>query len=210
MLSKRTLVTCALPYANGPIHLGHMVEHIQTDIWVRFLRSCGEDVLFLCADDTHGTPVELNAAKQGLTPEEFVARFHVEHQKDFADFDVKFDSFHSTNSPENKHYAELIYGRLKERTLGIRFSPFMSHARSKKTLRESRPRGARSTLRCRRRMAYLIAAASSSRFATCRRLARALLRQLHTRPREGAEAFVCGLGAGSSCRSSTSTGAAAL
>ena len=114
MLSKRTLVTCALPYANGPIHLGHMVEHIQTDIWVRFLRSCGEDVLFLCADDTHGTPVELNAAKQGLTPEEFVARFHVEHQKDFADFDVKFDSFHSTNSPENKHYAELIYGRLKD------------------------------------------------------------------------------------------------
>jgi methionyl-tRNA synthetase len=113
-LSKRTLVTCALPYANGPIHLGHMVEHIQTDIWVRFLRSCGEDVLFLCADDTHGTPVELNAAKQGLTPEEFVARFHVEHQKDFADFDVQFDSFHSTNSPENKHYAELIYGRLKE------------------------------------------------------------------------------------------------
>jgi methionyl-tRNA synthetase len=114
LLSKRTLVTCALPYANGPIHLGHMVEHIQTDIWVRFLRSCGEDVLFLCADDTHGTPVELNAAKQGLTPEEFVARFHVEHQKDFADFDVKFDSFHSTNSPENKHYAELIYGRLKD------------------------------------------------------------------------------------------------
>ena len=113
-MSKRTLVTCALPYANGPIHLGHMVEHIQTDIWVRFLRSCGEDVLFLCADDTHGTPIELNAAKQGMTPEAFVARFHVQHQQDFADFDVKFDAFHSTNSPENKHYAELIYGRLKE------------------------------------------------------------------------------------------------
>ncbi len=113
-MSQRTLVTCALPYANGPIHLGHMVEHIQTDIWVRFLRSCGEEVLFLCADDTHGTPIELNAAKLGMKPEEFVARFHVEHQKDFADFDVKFDYFHSTNSPENKHYAELIYGRLKD------------------------------------------------------------------------------------------------
>ncbi len=113
-MSKRTLVTCALPYANGPIHLGHMVEHIQTDIWVRFLRSCGEEVLFLCADDTHGTPIELNAAKAKVTPEEFVARFSVEHQKDFADFDVKFDAYHSTNSAENKHYVELIYGRLKD------------------------------------------------------------------------------------------------
>src|SRR4051812_40083961 len=113
-MSQRTLVTCALPYANGSIHLGHMVEHIQTDIWVRFLRSCGEEVLFLCADDTHGTPIELAAAKLGLKPEDFVARFHVEHQKDFADFDVKFDWYHSTNSVENKHYAELIYGRLKD------------------------------------------------------------------------------------------------
>src|SRR3954465_2076944 len=109
-MSKRTLVTCALPYANGPIHLAHMVEHIQADIWVRFQRSCGEDVLFLCADDTHGTPIELNAAKQGMTCEEFVARFSVEHQRDFADFDVRFDQYHSTNSPENKHYAEYIYG----------------------------------------------------------------------------------------------------
>ncbi len=113
-MSKRTLVTCALPYANGPIHLGHMVEHIQTDIWVRFLRSCGEDVLFLCADDTHGTPIELNAQKQGLKPEDFVARYSVEHQKDFADFGIGFDYYHSTNSPENKAYAELIYGRLKD------------------------------------------------------------------------------------------------
>ena len=112
-MSKRTLVTCALPYANGSVHLGHMVEHIQTDIWVRFLRSAGEDVLFLCADDTHGTPIELSAQKAGVTPEAFVARFHVEHQKDIGDFDVKFDFFHSTNSPENKHYALLFYGRLK-------------------------------------------------------------------------------------------------
>jgi methionyl-tRNA synthetase len=110
----KTLITCALPYANGPLHLGHMVEHIQTDAYVRFLRSCGEDVVFLCADDTHGTPIELSAQKAGKTPEEFVARFHEEHQKDLKDFDVVFDYFHSTNSPENKHFAELIYGRLNE------------------------------------------------------------------------------------------------
>ena len=113
-MAKKTLITCALPYANGPVHLGHMVEHIQTDAYVRFLRSCGEDVLFLCADDTHGTPIELSAQKAGKTPEEFVARFSQEHQKDFKDFDVEFDWYHSTNSPENKHYAELIYGRLKD------------------------------------------------------------------------------------------------
>ncbi|MBI3184207.1 MAG: methionine--tRNA ligase [Myxococcales bacterium] len=110
----KTLVTSALPYANGPIHLGHMVEYVQTDIYVRFLRSCGEDVIYLCADDTHGTPIELNAAKQGVAPEQFVRRFYEEHQRDFADFDVKFDHFWSTHSPENRRYAELIYSRLKE------------------------------------------------------------------------------------------------
>ncbi|WP_342381230.1 methionine--tRNA ligase [Myxococcus stipitatus] len=113
-MAERTLVTSALPYANGPIHLGHAVEYIQTDIYVRFLRSCGKDVVYFCADDTHGTPIELNAAKQGLKPEEFIARFQDEHQKDFHDLDVRFDYFHSTNSPENRHYAELIYGKLKE------------------------------------------------------------------------------------------------
>ncbi|MCY0996252.1 methionine--tRNA ligase [Myxococcus sp. MISCRS1] len=114
-MAERILVTSALPYANGPIHLGHAVEYIQTDIYVRFLRSCGKDVVYFCADDTHGTPIELNAAKHGLKPEEFIARFQDEHQKDFHDLDVRFDSFHSTNSPENRHYAELIYGRLKEK-----------------------------------------------------------------------------------------------
>ncbi|QSQ16406.1 methionine--tRNA ligase [Myxococcus landrumensis] len=113
-MAERTLVTSALPYANGPIHLGHAVEYIQTDIYVRFLRSCGKDVVYFCADDTHGTPIELNAAKQGLKPEEFIARFQDEHQKDFHDLDVRFDYFHSTNSPENRHYAELIYGKLKD------------------------------------------------------------------------------------------------
>lgn len=113
-MSSRTLVTCALPYANGPIHLGHMVEHIQTDIYVRFLRSCGEEVVFLCADDTHGAPIELNALKEGVTPEQFVAKWAVEHQRDFKDFGISFDHYGSTNSDENRHYAELIYNRAKE------------------------------------------------------------------------------------------------
>ncbi|HEX4621100.1 MAG TPA: methionine--tRNA ligase, partial [Myxococcaceae bacterium] len=108
------LVTSALPYANGPIHLGHAVEYIQTDIYVRFQRSCGRQVLYFCADDTHGTPIELNAAKAGLKPEEFVGRWWEQHQKDFADLDVRFDEFWSTNSPENRKYAELIYQRLKD------------------------------------------------------------------------------------------------
>ncbi|MFL5318928.1 MAG: methionine--tRNA ligase [Myxococcaceae bacterium] len=110
----RVLVTAALPYANGSIHLGHMVEHIQTDIYVRYLRSMGQDAVFLCADDTHGTPIELNAAKNGVTPEAFVAQWYEQHQKDFKDLHVSFDQYWSTNSPENKQYAELIYSRLKE------------------------------------------------------------------------------------------------
>ena len=113
-MAERFLITSALPYANGPIHIGHLVEYVQTDIYVRFLRSCGKDVVYFCADDTHGTPIELNAAKQGLRPEDFVARFHREHQEDFRDFDVRFDAFGSTNSAENRQYAELIYGRLKD------------------------------------------------------------------------------------------------
>ncbi|HZN91895.1 MAG TPA: methionine--tRNA ligase, partial [Myxococcales bacterium] len=101
------------PYANGPIHLGHLVEYIQTDIYVRFLRSAGQDVLYFCADDTHGTPIELNAAKEGLTPEAFVGRWYGEHRADFDAFGVQFDDYWSTNSPENRHYSELIYERLK-------------------------------------------------------------------------------------------------
>ncbi|MGV3624294.1 MAG: methionine--tRNA ligase [Archangium sp.] len=110
----KTLVTCALPYANGPIHLGHMVEHIQTDIYVRYLRSKGDDVVFLCADDTHGTAIEISAQKQGLTPEQFIEGVSVEHQAVFNDFHISRDFYSSTNSPENKQYAELIYNRAKE------------------------------------------------------------------------------------------------
>ena len=113
-MAERILVTSALPYANGPIHIGHAVEYVQTDIYVRFLRSCGKDVVYFCADDTHGTPIEINAAKQGLKPEDFVARWYDSHQADFRDLGVSVDYFHSTNSPENKHYAEFIYGKLKE------------------------------------------------------------------------------------------------
>jgi methionyl-tRNA synthetase len=113
-MAQRTLVTSALPYANGPIHIGHLVEYTLTDFYVRFLRSAGEDVIYLCADDTHGTPIELSAARQGVRPEEFVARCAEEHQADFCDFDIRFDAYGSTNSEENRHYAELIYGRLKE------------------------------------------------------------------------------------------------
>lgn len=113
-MAEKILITSALPYANGSIHIGHLVEYIQTDIYVRFLRSCGRDVIYLCADDTHGTPIEVNAARQGVSPESFVQRFWEEHRRDFADFHIGFDEFWSTHSDENRHYAELIYGRLRE------------------------------------------------------------------------------------------------
>ena len=85
-MTTKTLVTCALPYANGPIHLGHMVEHIQTDIFVRYLRSAGEQVVFLCADDTHGTAIEISAEKKGITPEKFIEEVSIDHQAVFKDF----------------------------------------------------------------------------------------------------------------------------
>lgn len=110
----KTLVTSALPYANGSIHLGHLVEYIQTDIYVRFLRSCGEQVIYVCADDTHGTPIEIKAGQLGITPEQLVEGIGVEHRRDFAEFGVSFDHFDSTNSPENRQYAEMIFERLSK------------------------------------------------------------------------------------------------
>jgi methionyl-tRNA synthetase len=109
----KILVTSALPYANGPLHLGHVVEYVQTDILVRFLRSTGREVLYVCADDTHGTPIELSAARQGVPPEQYIASLWSQHRQDFADLGIALDAFHTTHSPENRHYAELIYGRLK-------------------------------------------------------------------------------------------------
>ncbi|EQB2597109.1 methionine--tRNA ligase [Aeromonas salmonicida] len=111
---RTMLVTCALPYANGSIHLGHMLEHIQADIWVRYQRMRGHQVHFICADDAHGTPIMLKAQQMGITPEEMIAAVSKEHQTDFAGFNISFDNYHSTHSNENRELAELIYGRLKD------------------------------------------------------------------------------------------------
>jgi methionyl-tRNA synthetase len=106
-----------LPYANGPIHIGHLVEYIQTDIFARFLRLIGKDVIYCCADDTHGAPIEIKAKELGINPEELIARFLKEHQEDFKNFHIKFDSYYSTNSPENKYFSDLFFERLKEKKL---------------------------------------------------------------------------------------------
>jgi methionyl-tRNA synthetase len=112
--SRNILVTCALPYANGSIHLGHMLEHVQADIWVRFQRMLGHNIHFICADDAHGTPIMLKAQQLGITPEEMIAAVSEEHQTDFAGFKISFDNYHSTHSEENRHFSELIYTKLKE------------------------------------------------------------------------------------------------
>ena len=109
---RKILVTSALPYANGSIHLGHLVEYIQTDIWVRFQKMQGNLVYYICADDTHGTPIMLMAEKENITPEILVKNIHIEHAKDFEDFHVNFDNFYSTNSSENKELSENIYRAL--------------------------------------------------------------------------------------------------
>ncbi len=115
MAKKETLlVTAALPYANGPIHLGHMVEYTQADIFVRAMRLFGEKVVFICADDTHGAPIEMKAASLGIPPEQLIEKYDKEHRKDFADFGVEFDSYHTTNSPENKEYSDFIFTKLKK------------------------------------------------------------------------------------------------
>ncbi|MDO5686320.1 MAG: methionine--tRNA ligase [Neisseria sp.] len=114
MSTQRTiLVTSALPYANGSIHLGHMVEHIQTDVWVRFQKMRGHKCYYVCADDTHGTPVMLAAQKAGLTPEALIDRVHDEHLADFTGFHIGYDNYYSTHSPENRAFIEQIYHALK-------------------------------------------------------------------------------------------------
>jgi len=113
-VAKKILVTCALPYANGSIHLGHMLEHIQADIWVRYQRMRGNQVYFICADDAHGTPIMLKAQQLGIAPEQMIAEMSQEHQTDFAGFDISYDNYHSTHSDENRELSELIYTRLKE------------------------------------------------------------------------------------------------
>ena len=112
--TRKILVTSALPYANGPIHIGHLLEYIQTDIWVRYQKSRGRECLYLCADDAHGTPIMLKAEQEGITPEQLITRTAVSHQRDFAAFLVDFDNYHSTHSEENRELSHLIYRRLQD------------------------------------------------------------------------------------------------
>ena len=114
MLNRKILVTSALPYANGPIHLGHLVEYIQTDIWVRFQKQRGHQCYYVCADDTHGTPIMLRADSENISPETLIARVAQEHLADFTEFSVAFDNYHSTHSEENREFSSLIYKRLRD------------------------------------------------------------------------------------------------
>ncbi|WP_239493892.1 methionine--tRNA ligase [Mannheimia varigena] len=126
---RKMLVTCALPYANGAIHLGHMLEHIQADIWVRFQRMRGNEVHFVCADDAHGTPIMLNADKLGITPEQLIEKAKADHEADFAGFNISFDNYHSTHSEENRQITTEIYktlranGFIKSKVISQLFDP---------------------------------------------------------------------------------------
>jgi methionyl-tRNA synthetase len=113
-MTRRILVTAALPYANGSIHIGHLVEYLQTDIWARFQKLRGHDCIYCCADDTHGTPIMIRARQEGIEPEQLIEAMHEEHQRDFAGFDVGFDNYYTTHSPENREFAEKIYLSNKE------------------------------------------------------------------------------------------------
>ncbi|MEK7991550.1 MAG: methionine--tRNA ligase [Thiotrichaceae bacterium] len=126
---RKILVTSALPYANGSIHIGHLVEYIQTDIWVRFQKMQGNQCYYVCADDAHGTPIMLHAQKKGISPEELIARIHTEHSQDFQDFSVQFDNFYSTHSDENRHFSTHIYkglqadGHIIQKTIKQAYDP---------------------------------------------------------------------------------------
>ena len=129
MTQRKILGTSALPYANGSIHLGHKVEHIQTDIWVRFQKLRGHECYYCCADDTHGTPIMLAAEKQGITPEQMIEKTHAEHLADFTGFGIGYDNYYSTHSPENKNFSEQIYlalkanGKIVGKTINQLFDP---------------------------------------------------------------------------------------
>jgi methionyl-tRNA synthetase len=129
MTTRKILITSALPYANGPIHLGHLLEYIQTDIWSRFQKARGHECYYVCADDAHGTPIMLKAQQLGLTPEQMIAQTSVEHQADFKEFLIGFDNYHSTHSEENRAFASEIYqkldagGYIKRRSISQLFDP---------------------------------------------------------------------------------------
>jgi len=126
---RNILVTSALPYANGPIHIGHLVEYIQTDIWSRFQKMRGHECWYVCADDAHGTPIMLHARKLGIEPEELIERIWKEHNQDFSDFAIAFDNYYSTHTPENQEMANLIYennrdaGHIQRKTISQAFDP---------------------------------------------------------------------------------------
>ena len=138
---RKILVTSALPYANGPIHLAHMLEYIQTDIWSRYQKLRGHECHYICADDAHGTPIMLKAQQLGMAPEEMIAQVNKEHQQDFADFNIAFDNYHSTHSDENRVLASDIYlklranGYIKSKSISQLFDPeksmFLQTASSK-------------------------------------------------------------------------------
>ncbi|MGB1465022.1 MAG: class I tRNA ligase family protein, partial [Alcanivorax nanhaiticus] len=111
---RKILVTSALPYANGPIHLGHLLEYIQTDIWVRFQKLRGQQCTYVCADDAHGTAIMLKAEENGVTPEQQIAQVKADHEQDFADFQIHFDNYYSTHSPENRTLSEMVFQRNKD------------------------------------------------------------------------------------------------
>ena len=111
-MARRILVTSALPYANGPLHLGHMTEAVQTDIWVRYLKLRGHDCLYVSADDTHGTPIMLKAESEGITPEQLIAQVGAERRRDFADFGIGFDNYYTTHSEENRRLTVRMYQAL--------------------------------------------------------------------------------------------------
>lgn len=129
MTNRKILVTSALPYANGAIHLGHLVEYIQTDIWVRYQKQRGHECYYVCADDAHGTPIMLKADRDGITPEQLITEIGKSHKLDFSDFGIAFDNYHCTHSPENKTLSELVYKRLRDaghissRTITQAFDP---------------------------------------------------------------------------------------
>ncbi len=126
---RTILVTSALPYANGPIHLGHLVEYIQTDIWARFQRLCGHQTYYVCAEDTHGTPIMLKARSEGIEPEALIEKIGEEHRQDFADFSIAFDNYYTTHSDENRYFAEHIFtqlqsnGHIVQRTITQAYDP---------------------------------------------------------------------------------------
>ena len=113
-MPRKIVVTSALPYANAPIHIGHLVEYLQTDIWVRFQKMLGNKCLYFCADDTHGTPIMISASATGITPEQLIERMHKKHKTDFDGFFVEFDNYYTTHSPENKYFSELIFNSLNK------------------------------------------------------------------------------------------------